>query len=124
MSNQIEITNGNFTKHLSDMEISNLTPMPPKKQFSRSQNHMLSENGTESYILKSMPDSSKPALVQKSIKYTENKINKIRALYGVRSTITFALESHSSMNGNKLEKKLTKRIKSVKMPKKVLQEKF
>jgi hypothetical protein len=106
------------------MEISNLTPMPPKKQFSRSQNHMLSENGTESYILKSMPDSSKPALVQKSIKYTENKINKIRALYGVRSTITFALESHSSMNGNKLEKKLTKRIKSVKMPKKVLQEKF
>ena len=56
----MDLTNGNFTKNLSEMEISQLYPADKKPpEFGGLQ----PSEFTESYILKSVPDSTKPRLV-------------------------------------------------------------
>lgn len=71
-------------------------------------------------MLKSVPDSSRPNIIPKSHKYSQSKLERIRTLYGIRSSIPFHIDSQPG--SSKLEKKLTKRFKSEKLNKSTLKE--
>ena len=72
-------------------------------------------------MLKSVPDSARTKIMQKSHKYSQSKLERIRTLYGIRSSIPFHIDSH--LGSSKFEKKLTKKFKPEKLNKSVIKEK-
>ena len=78
--------NANLTKNISEAEI-----MQPKSRDPSSLAGPRQQSScSESFLL---GNSSGPLVLKKSAKYDEGQLRRIRALYGVRSTLAFAMDT-------------------------------